>query len=77
MTSRAISMSIPQILRATEIICVVPDARKANAVKLCVEGPLSPNAPASILRTDERTTLYLDQPSAALLDPDVRGPRLT
>ncbi len=74
--TRAISMSISQILRATEIICVVPDTRKANAVKLCVQGPLSPNAPASILRTHERTTLYLDQPAAALLDPDVRGPLL-
>lgn len=54
----------------------MPDARKANAVKRCVEGPLSPNAPASILRTHDRATLYLDQPSAARLDPDVRGPLL-
>ena len=74
--TRAISMSIPQILRATEIICVAPDARKANAVKLCFLGPLSPNAPASILRTHQRTTLYLDQASSALLAPDVRGPLL-
>src|SRR6267142_3189716 len=35
---RAISMSIRQILSAREIIAVVPDARKAQAVKACVEG---------------------------------------
>src|SRR5882762_3788803 len=34
---RAISMSVRQILKAKEIIAVVPDARKAQAVKSCVE----------------------------------------
>ena len=47
----AISMSVQQILKAREIICIVPDARKANAVKACFEGEISPMAPASILRT--------------------------
>ena len=59
--SQAISMSVRQILKAREIICVVPDARKAEAVKACVEGPISPMAPASILRTHAQTTLYLDR----------------
>src|SRR5439155_5270520 len=58
--SQAISMSVRQILKAREIICVVPDARKADAVKACVEGEVSPMAPASILRTHPNTTLYLD-----------------
>src|SRR5580704_674876 len=44
---QAISMSVRQILKAKEIICVVPDARKARAVKLCFEGEVSPMAPAS------------------------------
>src|SRR5687767_6644440 len=48
---QAISMSVRQILKAREIICVVPDARKAPAVRACVEGPVSPAAPASILQT--------------------------
>jgi len=47
---RAISMSVRQILKAKEIIAVVPDARKAQAVKSCVEGEITPLAPASILR---------------------------
>jgi glucosamine-6-phosphate deaminase len=63
----AISMSIRQILSAREIIAVVPDRRKAQAVKACLEGEISPLAPASILREHPNTTIYLDKDSAALL----------
>jgi glucosamine-6-phosphate deaminase len=63
----AISMSIRQILKAKRIIAIVPEARKAAAVKLCLEGEIQPSAPASILRTHPATTLYLDKDSAALL----------
>jgi glucosamine-6-phosphate deaminase len=66
---QAISMSIRQILKAKQIIAVVPDARKAAAVRLCLEGEIQPGAPASILRTHPATTLYLDKASAALLSP--------
>jgi len=64
---QAISMSIRQILKAKEILAVVPDSRKAKAVKACLEGEISPMAPASILRRHENTTVYLDKNSAALL----------
>jgi glucosamine-6-phosphate deaminase len=64
----AISMSVRQILKAKEIICVVPDARKAGAVKMCFEGEISTMAPASILRKHAATTVYLDGESARLLD---------
>lgn len=67
---RAISMSVRQILKAKEMICVVPDARKAPAVKLCLEGEVSPMAPASILRTHPAATIYLDRDSASLLTPE-------
>ena len=67
---RAISMSVRQILKAKEIICIVPDARKAPAVKLCFEGEVSPMAPASILRRHSAATIYLDSESASLLSPD-------
>jgi len=66
---QAISMSVRQIMKAKEIIAVVPDARKAQAVKLCLEGEISPMAPASILRTHPAATLYLDSESASLLNP--------
>jgi len=64
---RAISMSIRQILKSRAILAVVPDARKAPAVRLCLEGAISPMAPASILRTHGDTSLFLDADSAALV----------
>jgi glucosamine-6-phosphate deaminase len=66
---RAISMSVRQILQAREIIAVVPDARKAKAVQLCVDGEITPLAPASILRTHPGAAVYLDRESASLLNP--------
>ena len=63
---RALSMSCRQILKSVEVLCVVPDARKAQAVRDCLDGPVSPLHPASILQTHPRTTLYLDRDSAAL-----------
>ena len=66
---QAISMSVRQILKAKEIIAVVPDARKAQAIKLCLEEGISPMAPASILRTHPAATVYLDRESSSLLSP--------
>jgi len=63
---QAISMSVRQILQAREIICCVSDERKAQAVAACLEGDISPLAPASILRTHSNTTVYLDQSAAAV-----------
>ena len=71
--ARAISMSIRQIMKADEIIAIVPDARKSRAVKACLEGDVSPSAPASILRTHPNATIYLDRESASLLDHAVSG----
>jgi glucosamine-6-phosphate deaminase len=68
---KAISMSVRQILCSQEIIVVVPDTRKARAVKACLEGEISPVMPASILRTHPNATIYLDRDSAALLSPGV------
>src|SRR6476620_11766542 len=69
--TQAISMSVKQIMRAREIIVVVPDERKAQAVKNSLEGEISPMVPASILRRHPNATIYLDKDSAALLTPGV------
>lgn len=66
----AISMSVRQILKSREIICVVPDARKAAPVKATLEGPITPDVPASALRRHGNVTMYLDAASAALLKAD-------
>jgi glucosamine-6-phosphate deaminase len=67
--AQAISMSVRQILKAKEILSVVPDVRKAAALKRCLEAEISPMAPASILRTHPAATIYLDKDSASLLSP--------
>jgi glucosamine-6-phosphate deaminase len=64
---RAISMSVRQIMMSKAIICTVPDDRKAKAVKNAVEGPVTPEVPASVLQQHEHAVLYLDRPSATLL----------
>lgn len=61
---RAISMSVRQILQADNIICCVPDARKAAAVRKVIQGKPTPDVPASILQHHDRCTLFLDRHSA-------------
>lgn len=65
--SQAISMSVKQILKSTQIICSVPDSRKANAVRNCVEHEISNLFPASILQSHPSCALYLDHGSSSLL----------
>jgi glucosamine-6-phosphate deaminase len=60
-------MSVRQILKSRTILCTVPDARKARAVYLALEGAVVPEVPASILQTHPHTKIYLDRESAALL----------
>lgn len=64
---QAISMSVRQIMKSQAIICSVPDQRKAKAVAACLEGPVTPTAPASILQRHEAAAIYLDPPAASLL----------
>jgi glucosamine-6-phosphate deaminase len=64
---QAISMSIQQIMKAKAIICSVPDGRKAEAVRNCLEEPISNLYPASILRKHANCSLYLDKKAASLL----------
>ena len=70
---KAISISVRQILKSREILVVVPDSREAEAVKASIEGDITPIVPASILRKHERTTMYLDSYSAALLSKGSKG----
>jgi glucosamine-6-phosphate deaminase len=65
--AQAISMSVRQILKARELLVVVPETRKARAVRDCMQLPVSPMRPSSILRTHPRATLFLDTQSASLL----------
>ena len=65
--THALTLTIPTLTRVGVIFCMVPAASKANAVKACVEGPVTEACPASILRTCPGAKLYLDPDSASLL----------
>jgi len=65
--AQAISMGIRQIMKSKAIICTVPDARKAQAVKGAVEGPVTNLLPSSILQEHPQCDMYMDEPAAALL----------
>ena len=65
--TQAISMSIHQIMKAETIVCTVPDERKAEAVRNCLHGEITPMHPASILQTHPDCSVFLDAGSASLL----------
>jgi glucosamine-6-phosphate deaminase len=66
--THAITVTIPALLRAERVLVIVPEARKARAVREALYGPITTACPASILRRQENATLYLDLESSALLD---------
>jgi glucosamine-6-phosphate deaminase len=70
---RAITVTVPALLRATRVLAIVPEARKAVPVRAAVEGPISTACPASALRTHPDATLHLDRDSAALLGTTPQG----
>jgi glucosamine-6-phosphate deaminase len=65
--ANAITVTIPALLRAAQVLAIVPEARKAEPVLAALDGPLSPRCPASALRTVDHVTLHLDPESAQLL----------
>jgi glucosamine-6-phosphate deaminase len=64
---QAVSMSIQQIMKSKAIVCTVPDARKAQAVKDCMKGGVSNMHPASILQKHPQAFVFLDEPAASLI----------
>lgn len=64
---QAITLTIPALLAPKRVLCIVPEARKAGAVRACLTGPVSEERPGSILRQVGHAHLYLDQDSAAKL----------
>ncbi len=63
----AITVTIPALLRAAQVLAVVPESRKAEPVKRALEGPVGTACPASILQRTGHATVFLEPDSAALL----------
>jgi glucosamine-6-phosphate deaminase len=64
---RALSLTIPTLMRVPTLVAVVPGPAKRDAVRATVEGPVATACPASILRRHPNAHLYLDRDSAASL----------
>ncbi len=65
--THAITVTIPALLAARRVLAIVPEARKARAVRDALYGPISTACPASTLRRQPHATLYLDDESSAAL----------
>ena len=65
---RAISMSIRQIMKSRAIVCIVSECRKAQAVRDCFTGEVTPVHPASVLRQHKHAYVFLDAEAASLLN---------
>ncbi len=67
--THAITLTIPALLAAKRVFCIVPEARKANAVYDTINGPITEACPASIMRQKPHVHLYLDAEAAAKVYP--------
>lgn len=65
--SEAVTLTCPMLMSAENLICCVPESRKAEAVRNALEGPASTRCPGSVVRTHPRANIYLDADSASLL----------
>ncbi len=65
--THALTLTIPTLISATHLFCIVPAQTKAKAVYETLNGTVDEHCPASILRTQKNAVLYLDDKSSALL----------
>ena len=61
--THAATLTIPALTAAKYMFCVVPGATKTTAVTNTVEGPITADCPASILRDHNGAILYCDADS--------------
>ena len=62
--THAITLTIPRLLDARRLFCVVPGGSKRHAVERALHAPISAADPATALRTHPDVTLYLDAEAA-------------
>jgi glucosamine-6-phosphate deaminase len=65
--SQAMTLTIPALMAAKQVLAIVPEARKAEAVRCALQGPIQAECPASILRHAPQARLFLDRDSAAFI----------
>ena len=65
--THAMTLTVPTLVRAPYLFCIVPAPTKANAVYETLNGSIDEHCPASILRMHDNAKLYLDNESSRLL----------
>jgi glucosamine-6-phosphate deaminase len=65
--THAITLTVPALVAPQTLQVVVPERRKAEAVRRAIGGSIDTSCPASILRRQPHATLFLDAESASLL----------
>ncbi len=65
--THAITLTIPMLISADYIYCMVPAKTKAAAVKNVVTQEVSEQCPSSILRRCNQAIMYIDKDSGSLL----------
>lgn len=65
--THALTLTVPTLVRAPYLFCIVPAPTKANAVKETLTGSIDEHCPASILRLQDNAILYLDGDSSKLI----------
>ncbi len=63
----ALTMGINSIMKAKKIVLIATGEAKANAIKATVNGDITPECPASILKNHPDVTLLIDKEAAKLL----------
>ena len=65
--THAMTLTVPTLVKAPYLFCIVPAPTKAKAVYETLNGNIDEHCPASILRTHDNAKLYLDNESSKLL----------
>ena len=65
--THAMTLTVPTLVKAPYLFCIVPAPTKANAVYETLNGTIDEHCPASILRLQDNAILYLDDQSSKLL----------
>jgi glucosamine-6-phosphate deaminase len=62
--THALTLTIPAIMAAQTVFCMVPGPTKQEAVWRTVKQLISPDCPASIMRRHQHAVLYVDKAAA-------------
>ena len=65
--THALTLTVPTLVKAPYLFCIVPAPTKAQAVYNTVKGEITEDCPATILRTQDNAILYLDNDSSRLI----------